>query len=102
MFHKLSHIVTHLKKIVDLLLESLKKQLKEQGVELTLTDSAKEKITEVGYDPEYGARPLRRAIQKHVEDLLSEELLRGTVKPGQHVTVDVEEDEFKVKASVYS
>ncbi|MCM3055470.1 ATP-dependent protease ATP-binding subunit ClpC [Caldifermentibacillus hisashii] len=99
-FHSLER--EHLKKIVDLLLESLKKQLKEQGVELTLTDSAKEKITEVGYDPEYGARPLRRAIQKHVEDLLSEELLRGTVKPGQHVTVDVEEDEFKVKASVYS
>jgi ATP-dependent Clp protease ATP-binding subunit ClpC len=99
-FHSLER--EHLKKIVDLLLESLKKQLKEQGVELTLTDSAKEKITEVGYDPEYGARPLRRAIQKHVEDLLSEELLRGTVKPGQHVTVDVEEDEFKVKANVYS
>ena len=46
---------------------------------LELTEAAQEKITNEGYDPEYGARPLRRAIQKHVEDRLSEELLKGTV-----------------------
>ena len=46
---------------------------------LELTEAAKEKIAEEGYDPEYGARPLRRALQKHVEDRLSEELLKGTV-----------------------
>ena len=55
------------------------------------------KIAEVGYDPEYGARPLRRAIQKHVEDRLSEELLKGTVLTGGKVIVDVEDGEFVVK-----
>ena len=49
------------------------------------------KIADVGYDPEYGARPLRRAIQKHIEDRLSEELLKGTVLTGGKVVVDVED-----------
>ncbi len=55
------------------------------------------KIVDVGYDPEYGARPLRRAIQKHVEDRLSEELLKGTVLIGGKVIVDVVDGEFVVK-----
>ncbi len=55
------------------------------------------KIAEVGYDPEYGARPLRRALQKHVEDRLSEELLGGMVLTGGKVIVDVEDGEFVVK-----
>ena len=50
-----------------------------------------------GYDPEYGARPLRRAIQKHIEDRLSEELLKGTVLNGQHIDLDVEDGEFTVR-----
>ncbi|MDA6141630.1 hypothetical protein OSK03_28075, partial [Escherichia coli] len=49
--------------------------------------------------PEYGARPLRRAIQKHVEDRLSEELLRGVIQKGQKVTLDVEGENFTVKSS---
>ena len=64
---------------------------------LSLTDEAKLKIADEGYDPEYGARPLRRALQKHVEDRLSEELLRGTVLTGGKVIVDVENGEFVVK-----
>ena len=64
---------------------------------LSLTDEAKLKIADVGYDPEYGARPLRRALQKHVEDRLSEELLKGTVLTGGKVIVDVEDGEFVVK-----
>lgn len=64
-------------------LDQLTKRLREQDIELELTDAAKEKISEEGYDPEYGARPLRRAIQKHVEDKLSEELLRGNIEKGK-------------------
>ena len=66
---------------------------------LYLTESAQEKISEEGYDPEYGARPLRRAIQKHIEDRLSEELLKGTVLTGQNVTIDVVDDEFVITSS---
>ena len=79
------------------MVDELKERLKEQDLDLDLTDAAKEKITEEGYDPEYGARPLRRAIQKFVEDRLSEELLKGTITPGEHIVFDVEDDEFVIK-----
>ena len=76
---------------------SLTKRLKEQDIELQLTDAALEKIAEEGYDPQYGARPLRRALQKHVEDRLSEELLKGTLDKSQTVVLDYVIDEFIVR-----
>ncbi|KIY22302.1 MULTISPECIES: ATP-dependent protease ATP-binding subunit ClpC [Mesobacillus] len=94
-FHALEK--PHLKEIVTLMSDQLVKRLKEQEITLELTEAAKEKISEEGYDPEYGARPLRRAIQKHIEDQLSEELLKGTVLTGQNVVIDVEEGKFVVK-----
>ncbi|MFJ8064420.1 ATP-dependent Clp protease ATP-binding subunit [Psychrobacillus sp. NPDC096426] len=94
-FHSLER--EHLKQIVSLMTEQLAKRLKEQGIDLELTEAAQEKITTEGYDPTYGARPLRRALQKHVEDRLSEELLKGEVLAGQHVVFDVENDEFVVR-----
>ncbi|SDN91641.1 ATP-dependent Clp protease ATP-binding subunit ClpC [Psychrobacillus sp. OK028] len=94
-FHSLEK--EHLKQIVSLMTEQLSKRLKEQGIELEITEAAQEKITTEGYEPEYGARPLRRAIQKHVEDRLSEELLKGEVLNGQHVIFDVEDNEFVVR-----
>ncbi|MBM4764970.1 ATP-dependent protease ATP-binding subunit ClpC [Bacillus sp. B15-48] len=95
-FHALEK--EHLKQIVTLMSDQLMQRLSEQDIYLQLTDAAKEKISEEGYDPEYGARPLRRAIQKHIEDQLSEELLKGTVLKGQKVTIDVEDGEFTVKS----
>ncbi len=94
-FHALEK--KHLKKIVTLMAEQLVKRLAEQDITLELTEAAKEKISDEGYDPEYGARPLRRAIQKHVEDRLSEELLKGTVLKGQKVIIDVENGEFVIR-----
>lgn len=94
-FHSLEK--EHLKQIVSLMTEQLAKRLKEQGIELEITEAAQDKITTEGYEPEYGARPLRRAIQKHVEDRLSEELLKGEVLNGQHVIFDVEDNEFVVR-----
>lgn len=94
-FHSLEK--KHLKEIVSLMTDQLTVRLKEQEIRLELTDAAKAKIAEEGYDPEYGARPIRRAIQKHVEDYLSEELLKGTVQKGQKVLMDVENGEFTVK-----
>jgi ATP-dependent Clp protease ATP-binding subunit ClpC len=96
-FHALEK--KHLQEIVTLLSDQLVKRLKEQDISLELTESAKEKISKEGYDPEYGARPLRRAIQKHIEDRLSEELLRGTLLTGQNVIIDVVDDEFKVRTA---
>ena len=96
-FHALEK--KHLKEIVVLLANQLIKRLKEQEISLVLTESALEKISVEGYDPEYGARPLRRAIQKHIEDRLSEELLKGTVLTGQNVTIDVVDDEFVITSS---
>ena len=94
-FHALEK--KHLEEIVTLLSDQLVKRLKEQNISLELTLAAKEKITQEGYDPEYGARPLRRAIQKHIEDRLSEELLKGTLLTGQHAIIDVVEGEFVVR-----
>ena len=96
-FHSLEK--EHLREIVTLMSNELTKRLQEQDIDLSLTEEAKLKIADEGYDPEYGARPLRRALQKHVEDRLSEELLRGTVLTGGSVIVDVENGEFVVKTS---
>lgn len=77
-FHSLEK--KHIKEIVGLMAEELQKRLAEQEINFSLTEVAKEKIADEGFDPEYGARPLRRALQKQVEDRLSEELLRGRIK----------------------
>ena len=94
-FHSLEK--DQLKEIVSLMANSLTKRLKEQDIELELTDAALEKIAKEGYDPQYGARPIRRALQKHVEDRLSEELLKGNVLTGQVVVFDYVNDEFVVR-----
>ncbi|MDN3019624.1 ATP-dependent protease ATP-binding subunit ClpC [Neobacillus drentensis] len=96
-FHALEK--KHLDEIVTLLSEQLVKRLKEQNISIELTPAAKGKISEEGYDPEYGARPLRRAIQKHIEDRLSEELLKGTLLTGHHAIIDVDNGEFVVKSA---
>src|SRR5699024_11477864 len=79
-FHSLEK--KHMKEIVYLMINQLKERLIEQEIDLSLTDKAMEKVAEEGFEPEYGARPLRRSIQKNVEDLLSEALLQGTIKKG--------------------
>jgi ATP-dependent Clp protease ATP-binding subunit ClpC len=94
-FHSLEK--EHLLRIVSLMAASLKQRLSDQGIEIELTQAALEKITEEGYDPDYGARPLRRALQRKIEDRLSEELLRGNINKGQTVKIDVEENDFVVQ-----
>lgn len=94
-FHSLEK--DHLREIVSLMSDALSKRLQEQNIELELTDGALEKISDIGYDPDYGARPLRRALQKHVEDRLSEELLKGITLTGGKVIVDIEDGEFVVR-----
>ncbi len=96
-FHPLEK--KHIKEIVVLMLNQLKKRLVEQEIDLELTDIAVEQIADKGFDPEYGARPLRRAIQKHVEDRLSEELLKGTIEKGQKVVLDAEGESFVIRSA---
>jgi len=96
-FHTLEK--KHIKEIVTLMVELLVKRLKEQEIDLELTDAAIEAIADKGFDPEYGARPLRRAIQKHVEDRLSEELLKGVIEKGQKVVFDAEGESFVIRSA---
>ncbi len=93
-FHTLEK--EHLKHIISLMSKQLQNRLAEQGIDIELTEAALEKIAEEGYDPDYGARPLRRALQRRIEDRLSEELLRGTIAKGQTVKIDVEDNDFTV------
>lgn len=96
-FHSLEE--KHISQIVSLMADDLKKRLNEQDIHFALTDKAKAFLAKEGFDPAYGARPLRRAIQKHIEDRLSEELLRGEIKKGDSVTIDEEEGALVVKHS---
>src|SRR5699024_4879120 len=84
-FHSLEE--KHMKSIVTLMVEELRVRLEDLGIKFSLTDKAIEKIAKEGFDPEYGARPLRRSIQKNVEDLLSEELLKKTISKGDEVKI---------------
>ncbi|GGJ93341.1 negative regulator of genetic competence ClpC/MecB [Lentibacillus kapialis] len=84
-FHSLER--KHMKYIVNLMIKQLQDRLKQEDVEFTLTDKAIEKIANEGFDPEYGARPLRRSIQKNIEDLLSEELLKENLEKGEKVKI---------------
>jgi len=77
-----------LKHIVDLLLRSVENLLKEREITLELTPAAKELVASEGYDPAYGARPLRRAIQRLIQDPLALQILEGKVLPGERVRVD--------------
>jgi len=91
-FHSLTR--EHLGKIVEIQLRRLSKMLAERGLTLRLTDRAREFLAEAGYDPVYGARPLKRAIQQHVQDPLALALLQGRFQPGDTIVADVEGDKI--------
>jgi ATP-dependent Clp protease ATP-binding subunit ClpC len=93
-FHRLTH--EHLLKIVDIQVQEVVERVREKGFDLELTPEAREFLVRVGSNEEYGARPLRRAIQQHLEDPLAELLLRGGLLPGQKITVGVAEGEEKL------
>ncbi len=78
-------------KIVDILMNQVGKRIKDLGMEISLTDSAKELLARKGYDPQYGARPLKRVITSMVEDRFSEAMLDGIVKPGHLAVIDAVE-----------
>src|SRR5699024_2408788 len=84
-FHSLEK--DHIQEIVKLMINQVKQRLKNLDITFSITPRAIEKVAEEGFDPEYGARPLRRSIQRNVEDLLSEELLKGNIKKGEEAKI---------------
>ncbi len=91
-FHPLSR--DHILEIVDLMVDRLNKQLIERGLTIELGNDAKEKLSNLGYDPKFGARELKRTIQTYIEDPLSEEVLRGRFTEAGHIRVTLENDTF--------
>ena len=89
-FHKLTK--DEIKTIVDLMLRRLRDQMGEHEAAIELTEDAKELLIEKGYDPAMGARPLRRAIQRHIEDPLADFVLARSLKPGSTILVDRKEE----------
>ncbi len=83
-----------LRSIVDVQLERLNAHLAEQEIELEVSDAAKDELARLGWDPEFGARPLKRAIQKRIQNLLAESILSGDLERGKRALVDFADDEF--------
>lgn len=83
-----------IREIVSLMVESLAKRLKQKAITLKVSEEAKNFLAKKGYDPIYGARPLRRSIQSLVEDKLAEEMLEGKVKSGDSVSIELKEDQL--------
>jgi len=97
-FHSLTK--EHIRKIVDLMLSQTIDSVKERNITLEITEAAKDLLGDKGYDPVFGARPLRRTIQEMVENQLSEALLHGDFLPGDTVVVDCEDDRIVIRALV--
>ncbi len=91
-FHALNK--GHISQIVDIMLKDLRDHLKTMDIELTVTEPAKDLLANRGFDPDFGARPLRRAIQRYIENPLSEEMLKGRFSEGAHITVDAQDGEI--------
>ncbi|PRM91672.1 ATP-dependent chaperone ClpB [Arcobacter cryaerophilus gv. occultus] len=85
--------------IVDILFNNIKKKVEEKGIKISLTNEAKDYIAKVGFDPVYGARPLKRAIYEIVEDKLAELILEDSIGEGSHVEFDIKNDEIVVSVS---
>jgi ATP-dependent Clp protease ATP-binding subunit ClpC len=97
-FHPLEKV--HIEKIVDIQLADVQKRLKEKSISLSLEPSARDFLIEKGYDKVYGARQMKRTIQKYVEDALAEELLRGNIKEGQNVVLQSAGDKLNFVSGV--
>ncbi|GIV27877.1 MAG: ATP-dependent Clp protease ClpC [Bacteroidia bacterium] len=89
-----------MKKIIEIELQGLYKRISDLGYTLKITEQAKEFIIEKGFDPNYGARPLKRAIQKYIEDPLAEEMIQGDLSEGDEIEIDYNKEEDKIKVNI--
>jgi ATP-dependent Clp protease ATP-binding subunit ClpB len=97
LFHRLER--NHMGAIVDIQLSRLQQLLKERDITLTLTPEAREWLGDEGYDPLYGARPLKRVIQREVQDNLAEEILAGTITDGMSIVIDIGEEGLVIRTA---
>ena len=95
MFNSLDHSVVY--KIIDKFMSQLSSRLKEQNIKVQLSDKAKDEIVRVGFDSTFGARPIKRFIQSHIETLIARELIKGNVSKGDHIIADFEDTNFIIK-----
>jgi ATP-dependent Clp protease ATP-binding subunit ClpB len=96
-FHPLSQ--KHIRAIVDIQLGYLHERLAERDMTIILSDAAREKLADAGFDPVYGARPLKRAIQQQIENPLAQEILQGKFQPGDTIEVGVAEDHLEFQSA---
>jgi ATP-dependent Clp protease ATP-binding subunit ClpC len=92
--------VDEIREIVDIQLQRVRDQLKAQSMSLEVTQAAKDQLIKLGWDPAFGARPLKRAIQSHIEDVLAEHLLLGRYPAGSTIEVDANADDGLVMRAV--
>ena len=92
-FHPLGR--DHIRLIVDIQLGYLHERLAERDMRIELSESARDRLADAGFDPVYGARPLRRAIQQQIENPLAQEILRGKFKPGDVIKIGVADDQLE-------
>ncbi|MEQ9663549.1 MAG: AAA family ATPase, partial [Parasphingopyxis sp.] len=98
LFHRLSQ--EHMAPIVDIQVARVQKLLNDRKVTIDLSEKAREWLGRVGYDPVYGARPLKRAVQKYLQDPLADAILRGDMPDGSTVKVDEGDGELKIDVAV--
>ena len=94
-FHPLTH--EHLRRIVDIQIERVRKRLAERHITLELSDEARDHLILVGYEPEYGARPLKRAIQRELETLIARQILEGKIRDGAHLYVTASKGALEIE-----
>ena len=97
MFKPLTH--EEIAQIVDLLIGDISRRLKDRNISLELTEKARDQVVKQGYDPVYGARPLKRLIQHEIENPLAKRIVEGAFGPGDEITVDVDGDAFSFDKS---
>ena len=95
-FHKLNS--DDISKIIDIMLKKVEKRMKDQNIEIEIDEKAKELIAKSGVDDNYGARPLRRAIQNMIEDRIAEEILDGNIVAGKKATITAKDDKIVVQS----
>jgi ATP-dependent Clp protease ATP-binding subunit ClpC len=94
-FHQLTS--EHIKQIIQILMRDIRKRLEEKTITIELSEEAKNFLVDKGFDPVYGARPLKRALQRYVEDPLSEELLRGRFNEDDHIVVTIKGEKLSFR-----
>lgn len=94
-FHQLTS--THIKQIIQILMRDIRKRLEEKSITIELSEEAKNFLVDKGFDPVYGARPLKRAMQRYVEDPLSEELLKGRFNEDDHIIVTIKGEKLSFR-----